>query len=571
MNKYKTQLILGALFLLLSNGISIINPKIIQHAVDYLEDDVEINQLLIYAGTVVTVSVLFGFFRFLTRRTIIVVSRLIENDLRNDLFSQLQNQSDAFYQRNSTGDIMARLTNDLNAVRSVLGPGLMYTFNTITMFSFVLFMMIKISPLLTLLAMIPAPALAIVVNRVGHKINKRFNDVQVQFSKISTKAQENLAGIRIVKSYVQEDSETDSFNFLNKEYIRKNMNYVRVYAAFRPMMMLIVGVGIAIILLFGGRMITNGVITLGEFVAFDLYLSMLVWPSIALGWVMNIFYQGVASMKRMEFILFAEPDIKDADNIIPINKINGSISFKNLSFYYPNNGINVLTNINLKIETGKILAIVGKTGTGKSTLIKLITRIYNPPENSVFIDKTDIIDIPLKTLRNHIGYIPQESFLFSDTIKENIAFSQADISNEKIHWAAQMAEIHDSIMAFPDQYDTVLGERGINLSGGQKQRIAIARALIRDPNILILDDALSAVDTITEELILNNLREIMKGKTCIWISHRVSAIKYADHIIMMDDGKIVEQGTHSELLLMNGSYAQMYEKQQIEESIDQVD
>jgi ATP-binding cassette subfamily B protein len=413
--------------------------------------------------------------------------------------------------------------------------------------------------------------MVVVVNQLGKKINKRFHAVQAQFSKISTKAQENLSGIRIIKSYVQEKSEIENFNILNQQYIDKNMSYVRIYAAFRPVMMLIVGIGIAIVLLFGGRMIANGIITLGQFVAFDLYLSMLVWPSIALGWVMNIFFQGAASMNRLEHILFAETDIRDDQNTKSINAIDGAIVTKNLDFRYPETKIDVLKDININIKAGKIVAIIGRTGSGKSTIIKLLTRIYNPIRDSLFIDSNDILNIPLKTLRDHIGYIPQESFLFSDTIRENIAFSKLDATDEQIHLAAKFAEIHESVMDFPDQYNTMLGERGINLSGGQKQRLAIARALIREPKILILDDALSAVDTLTEESILNNLRGVMKNKTCVWVSHRISAIKNADHILVLDDGKIVEEGTHGELLLMNGVYASMYEKQQLEELIEQAD
>ena len=516
-------------------------------------------------------TIFLGFFRFLTRRTVIVVSRLIENDMRNDLFAKLQTLSNAYYQRNSTGDIMARLTNDLNAVRSVLGPGVMYTINTITSFIFVLIMMFLISPLLTVIAMIPVPAMVIIVNYFNKQINKRYTAVQAQYARISTKAQENLAGMRIVKSYVLEKLELDDFNRLNQDYIDKNMEYVKVNAAFRPSMMMIVGFGVALILLFGGRMIINDVITLGEFVAFNLYLGMLVFPSIALGWVMGIFYQGVASMNRLDHILLAEPDIYDSNIDSAEKSIKGKIEFRDLTFTYPAKESPDLKNINLDISAGEIVGVVGRTGSGKTTLLNLLPRIYDAPEGQLYIDDLEIRNYSLKNLRKYIGFIPQDTFLFSDTIRNNIAFGLGEVSQDKIEEAAKMAQIHDSILEFPNGYDTILGERGINLSGGQKQRVSIARAILKEPSILILDDALSAVDTVTEEAILNNMRQVMKNKTCLWISHRISSIKNADYIIVLDHGAIIEEGTHEELLLVGGVYADLYEKQQLEESLQLVE
>ncbi|MEJ2543067.1 MAG: ABC transporter ATP-binding protein [Calditrichaceae bacterium] len=561
-------MIFGFFCIVLSNLLGIINPKIVSKAIDYLQNDINIERLLMYAGALIGITIIFGFFRFLTRRTVIVVSRLIENDMRNDLFAKLQSLTSTFYQKNSTGDIMARLTNDLNAVRSVLGPGLMYTTNTIATFIFVIIMMLTISPLLTLLAMIPVPLMVIAVNYFNRQINKSYTAVQAQYATISTKAQENLAGIRIVKSYVLEKLELDSFNLLNKDYIKKNMRYVKYNAAYRPSMMLIVGMGIAIILLFGGKMIINDVITLGEYVAFNLYLGMLVFPSIALGWVMGIFYQGIASMNRLDYILTAESDIADVNKNEREISISGQIEFKDLSFTYPGTEEKVLKNINISVSSGDIIAVVGKTGSGKTTLMQLLTRIFEPAAETLMLDGRDIKEISLTQLREKIGYIPQDTFLFSDSIRNNVAFGVADAEQKKIEWAARVAQIHDSILEFPNGYDTILGERGINLSGGQKQRVAIARAILKEPKILLLDDALSAVDTLTEEAILNDLKNIMLNKTCFWVSHRISSIKNADQIIVLDQGAVVEQGTHEELLLNNGIYADLFEKQQLEESLN---
>jgi ATP-binding cassette, subfamily B, multidrug efflux pump len=544
---------------------------VIQQAIDYLAKDIEIKTLLMYAGFIVLIALGQGLFRFLMRQTVIVGSRLIENDFRNELFGHLQKMSAKFFQNMPTGDIMARMTNDLNAVRAVLGPGIMYSINTIITFIFVITMMIRINPMLTLFALIPIPIMAIMVNRFGLQIHKRYKAIQAHFSKISTKAQENLSGIRIVKAYVQEDNEIDEFNLLNKEYIKKNMAYAKVYAAFHPMMVLIIGIGVVLVLWIGGELIMNKTITLGEFVAFSLYLGMLVWPSIALGWVVGIFQQGKASMQRINEIIYSEPDISDNDETINIEHIKGDIHVKNLNFSYSPDDQIVLKNINFKIDAGKILAIVGRTGSGKSTIISLLTRTFDPKDKTVFIDGIDVKQIPLDVLRKNIGFVPQETLLFSDTIKENIGFGIDNADKDDIEKAAQSTQIHESISEFPDMYDTMLGERGINLSGGQKQRISIARAILKSPKILILDDCLSAVDTITEEKILQQLKEIMKNKTCIWVSHRISAIKNADKIIVLEDGQIAEEGTHDELLKLEGIYANLHEKQQLEEALDIVE
>jgi len=505
------------------------------------------------------------------RQTVIVGSRLIENDFRNDLFAHLQKMSARFFQNMPTGDIMSRMTNDLNAVRAVLGPGIMYSINTVVTFGFVVWMMLTISPMLTFFGLIPIPFMAFLVYKFGRQIHKRYQKIQAQLSKISTKAQENFSGIRIVKSYVQEKFEIDSFDKLNWEYVEKNMSFVRVFAAFHPMMHFIVGIAVILVLYVGGVQIVEGTLTLGEFVAFTLYLGMLVWPSIALGWVVGIFQQGAASMERINVILDTPPEIIDDENTLSIEKINGDIKLKNLSFEYTEESEPVLKNINLHIKAGSILAVVGRTGSGKSTLMNLLTRNYDPAPGMIFIDDIDIRQLPLHTLRQNTGYIPQETFLFSDSIEHNISFGMISAEEEQVQKAAMNAQIHDAIEEFPDLYKTVLGERGINLSGGQKQRISIARAILKQPKILLLDDALSAVDTITEEKILEKLRKEMQNKTCVWISHRISALQDADKIIVLDNGEIIEEGTHGELLQLGGLYHDLYEKQKLEEALDLVE
>ena len=569
--RYKLRLTLGVIFIIIGNLMAIINPQIVRRAIDYLKQPIEINQLLKYAALIVLITLAQGIFRFLMRRTVIVVSRLIEFDMRNQLFAILQTLSQSFFQRTPTGDIMARMTSDLNAIRSVLGPGIMYTINTATTMILVFVMMINISPFLTLIALLPIPLLVFLVSYFSRQINKRYSAVQAQFAEISTKAQENLSGIRIIKSYVKELYEWQDFNRINQKYVQKSLHYVKIHAAFRPMMMLLVGVSIVLTLLIGGKLIINGVITLGQFVAFNLYLGMLIWPSIALGWVLGLFYQGVASMKRLDLIFTARPEIVDAPHIQTVKTLKGNISFRHLYFKYPHSDTIVLKDIDFNIEANNTVALIGRTGSGKSTLIKLIARIYNAPERSLFIDQLPIEQIPLKILREHLAYVPQETFLFSDTIRNNIAFARPDASQAEIEWAAEMAQIHQNIVEFPDGYDTLLGERGINLSGGQKQRITLARALLKKPEILLLDDALSAVDNVTEEQILRNLKKVMKNKTCCWVSHRISAIKHADLILVLDQGRIAERGTHNALLAAGGIYAELYEKQKLEEYVSKVE
>jgi ATP-binding cassette subfamily B multidrug efflux pump len=567
LKRYRKKIILGTLFIISGTSIGIITPKIVQRAIDYLSGDIEINHLIYYAALIILISIIHGFFRFMMRQTIIVGSRLIENDFRNDIFAHLQKMSTNFYFSMATGDIMSRMTNDLNAVRSVLGPGIMYSINTIITFVFVIWMMVSINLYLTFIALIPIPLMTFAVYYFGRKIKIKYTEIQAQYARISSKAQENISGIRIIKTYVQEKAEIDNFNRLNQQYIEKNMAYVRVFAAFHPIILFIIGLGAILVLLIAGIQIVNNTISLGEFVAFSLYLNMLVWPSIALGWVAGIFQQGAASMQRINTILTSIPEITDKPESPKIAKLKGNIEINNLTFYYNKDESPILKDISLFINTGKIIAIVGKTGSGKTTLLNILARIFNPPQKTIFIDGIDLWNIPLETLRANYGYIPQETFLFSDTIEENIRYGKVDVSIKEIQKVAEIARIHDTIDAFPNKYQTMLGERGINLSGGQKQRISLARALIKNPKILLLDDALSAVDTLTEKTILTNLRQVMDNKTCIWVSHRISAIQHADKIIVLENGGIAEEGTHDSLLALDGIYNDLYDKQQLEEAL----
>jgi ATP-binding cassette subfamily B protein len=541
----------------------------VQSAIDYLETNFSFSQLLIYASAIVLVALCEGIFLFLMRRSMIVASREIENDLRNDFFKKLLDLHPAFYQKMSTGDIMSRATNDLAAVRSVLGPGIAYSVNTIMAFVFVIPMMLIISPRLAFLALLPFPVIALLVNRFGKAIYRRFEKIQEQFSALSTRAQENLSGSSIVKWFVREDYEIEEFRRINFENMKRNINYMKVFAAFHPSLMLIIGVAMALVILFGGGLVIDGKITLGEFTAFMLYMGILIWPSIALGWVIGLFQQGAASLNRMRSVYETELIISEIPQMTVPGKIEGEIHFRNLSFGYTEN-IPVLNGIDLKISPKQTVGILGPTGSGKSTLVQLIPHLQELPHGYLSIDGIDINDISLKFIRKQIGYVPQEAFLFSDSIRNNIAYGRSEATDDEIHWAAKMAHIHKEIISFPDKYDSILGEKGLNLSGGQKQRVAIARALIMQPKILILDDSFSALDTYTEEQILTNLKMFIPDRTVLLVSHRISTIQNSDFIIVLQDGKITEQGTHQQLLDMDGFYAWIHEKQLLEQELEEV-
>ena len=555
--------------MVLTNIFKVINPRLVQNAIDNLQKAFEMPQVRDDALLIVLVALAQGFFLFLMRRTIIVASREIENDLRNDLFWKLEGLSSTFYNQMPTGDIMSRATNDMNAVRSVLGPGIAYSVNTIMAFLFVIPMMIHISPMLTGLALIPFPIMAVLVNRFGRAINKRYEKIQAQLAAISTFVQENLSGISVIKSFVREKQQIDKFRELNEDYVEKNLSFARVYAGFHPSLMLIIGIAVLLVLLGGGRLVIDKTITIGEFTAFMLYLGMLVWPSIALGWVIGLYQQGAASMKRIRSILDAEPDIHDGPYLLLPSEVRGSIEYRNLNFSYDDTP--VLQNVNLKIEPRQTLGILGQTGSGKTTLVKLIPHLFPLEPGQLLIDDQDINEYQLESLRKQIGYVTQETFLFSDTIHNNIAFARPDATREEVIRAAQIASIHQEIEEFPEGYDSYLGERGLNLSGGQKQRVSIARAVLANPKILILDDAFSALDTYTEENILNNLKNIFPDKTVILISHRISTLQNSDNIIVLADGRITEQGTHSELVQLDGLYAHIHQKQLLELEIESVE
>ncbi len=502
------------------------------------------------------------------RQQIVGASRRIEYDLRNDYFAHLQRLSPSFYRRVKTGDLMARATNDLNAVRMMLGPGILHSSSTVLVATAAMAQMVSIDPVLAAVSLLPLPLMSAVVFGLMKKIRSVFEAVQAQYSRISEKVQENLAGIRVVKSYVSERREIDLFEQHNRAFIAENLRLAKIRGSLVGTIEALAGVGMLLILWLGGRRVISGAITLGDLVAFMSFLTMLAWPMIALGWTMNLIQQGRASLTRIDRIMREKPDIADGPQTDhSIRDIQGTILFRGVSFAYERNHP-VLHRITLEIPPGKTVAVVGRTGSGKTSLLNLIPRLYDPTTGEVLIDDHDARTIPLQVLRRHIGMVPQDTFLFSDTIRENIAFGVENPAPQKIAWAVKVAHLEEDIASFPDGLDTMLGERGINLSGGQKQRVALARAILREPTILLLDDALSAVDTQTEEHILANLRDVMRGRTTIIVSHRISAVRDADLIVVLRNGEIAEQGTHEALLGLGGLYWELYQMQKLEEALE---
>ena len=572
LKKYRTGFAWGGLCVLLLNGLWVLFPQVLRQAVDGLNAEVTTQKLGRYALEIIALVLAKGLFQFLTRWIVIGISRDIEFDLRNDLFAHLEKLSHSFYQRTRTGDIMARATNDLNNVRALLGPAIMYSANTIVFTTMALAFMFRISPKLTLYAFLPLPVASIVIQYFGRQIHDRFEKIQAMFSEISARAQENFSGARVIRAYVQEDAEIRSFEGANREYISRSLHLVRLMGMLWPTLELMLGIAVVLVLWLGGREVIHNRMTPGQFVAFLTYITQLTWPVIALGYVINLFQRGTASLGRIHELMTAAPAIADSPEGIaagpPTPDFIGEIEFRNLNFDYE--GTPVLRDIKLRVPAGTSLAIVGPTGSGKTTLVNLIPRIYDAKPGSVLLDGRPIRQYPLDFLRRNIGFVPQETFLFSDTIRENIAFGKEDATDASVREAADAANIAADIDNFPDGYDTMVGERGITLSGGQKQRTAIARAILRNPRILVLDDALSSVDTNTEEKILNHLREIMQGRTTIFISHRVSTVQNADKIAVLHGGRIVEYGTHNELLERQGYYADLYNKQLLEEELAEV-
>ena len=582
--RYKKKLFWGFVFILLSNIGTVYVPILLKDTINAIEQNTTVEQLVNYALLIVGASIFAGVFRFYIRQTIIVVSREIEYDLRYDFWNHIQHLPLRFFQNNSTGNVMAHATNDINAVRMFLGPAVMYSTDTFIRLVIVLAIMISLDPMLTLYTLLPLPILSIVVYKIGKKIHQKFTLIQEKFSEITTKAQENFSGIRVIKSYVREENEIKQFNKLSQEYLSRNMNLAKVQAAIMPFLFLITGLSIILVIWIGGSAVISKEITLGDITAFVIYLGILIWPMIAFGWVINIIQQAEASMKRLNKMLDEPYEIDDSgttDN--SIKEIKGEIEFKNVSFRYSENHPYILKEINLKIPIGSTTAIMGYTGVGKTTFINLIPRLYDVTEGQILIDGKDIKTIPLNILRREIGVVQQESFLFSDSVMNNISYGLREVNNDIVLKVSKIAHFDKDVEDFPLKYDTMVGERGITFSGGQKQRASLARALAINPKILVLDDSFSAVDTNTEEEILKSLKGFMRnpanlpgdkadgtGRTSIIISHRISTVKDADKIIVLSDGAIAEEGTHEELVTLGGIYADLHFKQLLEKELEEL-
>jgi ATP-binding cassette subfamily B multidrug efflux pump len=596
--RYRRAFFLGLVCVVCTRAIALASPLILGYAIDDLNRSVTRGKLAMYAALLLAIGLVSGVFLFLQRRILIGASRDIEYDMRNDFFAHLETLPLSYFQTHRTGDLMSRATNDLNAVRMMIGPSVMYSANTMLTLVVALFVMVTIDARLTLWALIPMPFVSISVKVFGSAIHKRFEQIQAQLAEVSAVAQEALSGVRVVRAYRQEQAEMERFRRSNEEYLQRNRRLIVLQGFFFPSMSFFLGLGALLVLWLGGREVVRGRISVGQFVAFNSYLTMLSWPMIAFGWVTNMLQRGMASWKRMLEVLDTAPAIHDQpqSTLSTGLHIRGAIEFRDLVFSFGDRP--VLNHVSAKIAAGETVALVGVTGSGKSTLISLLARLYDPPPGMVFIDGVDVRDLPLATLRSAIGFVPQEPFLFSDTLGDNVAFGLDTIvseagagqagwagqagtaavpdnrsakasagRNERIQAAAAVAQLDKDVADFPKGYETMVGERGITLSGGQKQRTALARAIVIDPRILILDDALSAVDTYTEEEILSRLRTVMRERTSIIVSHRISTVRDADRIFVLDEGRIVEQGPHDELIRHNGLYAELHKKQLLEEEL----
>src|SRR5579863_825717 len=581
--RYKRGYVTGFLTLIITQAVGVTVPLIIKAGIDTLttvdtqghlrfhpglENAVTSNRLLLLAGLLLGVALVKAVFQFWMRWILIGISRDVEYDLRNDLFAHLMRLSQRYYVSTRTGDLMSKLTNDLNAVRNLVGPGIMYSASTVVVMISTVGLMLGLDWRLTLLSLVPLPLASFLVKFFGQQIHDRFERIQAMYSELTERVRENLSGVRVVRAFCQEEAEMAEFDRMNLEFVEKNKRLIWISSFLWPALGLMFAIAFMLLLVVGGRHVISGQISLGTFTAFNIYLMYLIWPIIALGWTVNLVQRGLASLERLWTIFDSQPEIDDRGVAAhPLTRLQGEIEFRNLTFAY--NGKPVLKNINLRIPPGRTVAIVGAMGAGKSTLVSLIPRLYEAPEGALLVDGVPIRQIPLRTLREHIGLVPQETFLFSETIRENVRFGAPAVSEAEVERAADVSNILPEIREFPKGFDTLVGERGLTLSGGQKQRTAISRAVVRDPRILILDDALSSVDTQTEEKILSGLSGVMQNRTTLLISHRVSTIRHADEIVVLHDGEIVERGTHEELLARNGYYTELYNKQLIEEELEQ--
>lgn len=569
--KYKTKLFLGMIFIFISNLGAIYIPLLLKDSIDSLSKTINYQKILNYSVLILAAAIVSGFFRYLIRQTIIVVSREIEYDMRQDFWQHIQFLPVRYFQNTSTGNIMAHATNDLNAVRMFIGPAVMYSADTIIRLMFVVGIMLSLSVSLTLYSLLPLPLLSYLVFRIGKSIHVKFTRIQEQFAELTARAQENFSGIRVIKSYVREQNEIAEYTRQSNDYLIKNMEMIKLQSMFQPVLFLVTGVSIIIVIWLGGLKVINGTMSLGEISAFVIYLGLLIWPVIAFGWVINIIQQASASMKRISNMLSEKNEIRDnEDTDASVKDITGHITLRNVSFRYSDNLPYVLKNINMDIPAGHTVAIIGATGSGKTTLVNLIPRLYDAAEGSISIGGRDIKKIPIGVLRKNIGIVPQETFLFSDTLSNNIAYGLPQTDMDTVLKVSEISRISRDIESFPTGYDTMVGERGITLSGGQKQRTCLARALAVDPEILILDDSFSAVDTNTEEEILKRLKEYMKNRTSIIISHRISTVKDADRIYVLKDGRIEEEGKHEELVEKGGIYAEIHFKQLLEKELEEL-
>jgi len=576
--KYKYRFLLGLFITIIAQIFSLFTPELIGNSIKVIEDyvksstkDVDLLKVSLLKNIfyILITTIIAGFFTFLMRQTLIVMSRYVEFDLKNEIFNHYQNLSQSFYKRNRTGDLMNRISEDVGKVRMYVGPAVMYSLNTLMRFTIVVIYMYNISPKLTLYSLLPLPLLSYSIFKISSEIHKRSGAFQQNLSNLFSFTQEIFSGIRVIKAYAIETKKQEEFIDLTQQSKTKAMDLAKVNSLFGPLMILLIGLSNLVVVFVGGSMYINGdpeIASIGVIAQFILYINMLTWPVASLGWVSSLVQEAEASQKRINEFLKEEPEIKNTTT--EHTKIDGTIAFENVSFIYEDTNIQALNNISFSIEKGKTLAILGKTGSGKSTILTLISRLYDTTSGRILMDNKSIKDVNLYDLRNQISVVPQDAFLFSDSIKNNIKFGNENATDEEVIEAAKKAVVHENIITFNDQYETILGERGITLSGGQKQRVSIARALIKNAPILLLDDCLSAVDTETEETILNNLLAYCKDKTTIIVSHRVSSAKNADQIIILEEGKIIEQGTHNQLLDKNGYYKQLYLKQLSEKEID---